>query len=472
MSQRRAGSGRGADGSDRPLARSVSNGSIAPLYKRLPRGPHRLAPSEVARHQRMRMHGAMVEAVAANGYAGTSVKQIIGLAGVSRRSFYEQFANKQECFLATFDLIAARGARRVNSAYLAASGEPAERLHASLDACTESVCANTKTAVLAIVEAQTAGAMGLVHLRRASITFERMLCESFARAHADDRLPAPVARAIVGGMHGAISMRLSAGRAREVPELSEDLLDWTLLQRAPGVGRISTVPRTRGPAGSVAAGSLSTNGLLNSTPVAGEELRERLQRSVVELAASEGYEQLSPPQIAEREGVSVEAFYELFGSKEECFLAAFDRLGAELLDLVAEQDMLRTEWLRAMPQALRALLGALAEHPVHAQTIACVAPGAGPNAFARSVGLSRDLAGLLTRDAPYAPSNALITDCVAGAIWHTVRCQVASRQIHLLPALVDALAYVVLAAFAGAETAAEVVIEWRAQMEARGPASI
>ena len=56
----------------------------------------------------------MVEAVAADGYEATSVKQLIGLAGVSRRSFYEQFANKQECFLATFDLLAQRGSSRTS----------------------------------------------------------------------------------------------------------------------------------------------------------------------------------------------------------------------------------------------------------------------------------------------------------------------------------------------------------------------
>ena len=65
------------------------------------------------RNQRTRMHGAMIEAVAINGYERTSVKQVVGLAGVSRRSFYEQFANKQECFLATYDVIATRGAGRV-----------------------------------------------------------------------------------------------------------------------------------------------------------------------------------------------------------------------------------------------------------------------------------------------------------------------------------------------------------------------
>src|SRR5690242_16547313 len=73
----------------------------APLYKRLPRGPHRLGRRAVAQHQRLRIHGAMVQAVASGGYEALSVRQVIALAGVSRRSFYEQFASKQDCFLAT-----------------------------------------------------------------------------------------------------------------------------------------------------------------------------------------------------------------------------------------------------------------------------------------------------------------------------------------------------------------------------------
>ena len=77
MSQRRGGgSGTASTG--------PGTAPTGPLYQRLPRGPHKLGPTQVARHQRLRMHGAMVEAVAANGYAQTSVKQIIALAGVSR----------------------------------------------------------------------------------------------------------------------------------------------------------------------------------------------------------------------------------------------------------------------------------------------------------------------------------------------------------------------------------------------------
>ena len=107
-------------------------GRIAPLYKRLPHGPHRLPRAAVIRHQRARIHGAMVEAVAQSGYWGASVKQVIGLAGVSRRSFYEQFANKQECFLATFDLLAGRALRQTVEAYRAVDGGVEERLERDL----------------------------------------------------------------------------------------------------------------------------------------------------------------------------------------------------------------------------------------------------------------------------------------------------------------------------------------------------
>jgi hypothetical protein len=53
----------------------------------------------------------------------------------------------------------------------------------------------------------------------------------------------------------------------------------------------------------------------------------------------------------------------------------------------------------------------------------------------------------------------LTVDGVAGAIWHTVRWQVAGERIQLLPALSDYLAYVVLAPFIGADAAVEAVSE-------------
>src|ERR1700684_2890284 len=120
---------------------SAATPSLAPLYQRLPHGPHRLGSEAVARNQRRRMHGAMIEAVAVSGYERTSVKQGVELAGVSGRSFYEQVENKQECFRATLDVMAARGAGGVSAAYRAADGDVQARLHAAFDELGQAISA-------------------------------------------------------------------------------------------------------------------------------------------------------------------------------------------------------------------------------------------------------------------------------------------------------------------------------------------
>ncbi|MCL2585394.1 MAG: TetR/AcrR family transcriptional regulator, partial [Streptosporangiales bacterium] len=76
--------------------------SPAPPRKQLPRGKHALAPDEVRKIHRRRLCLALTEAMAANGYAATSVADVLQHAGVSRRSFYELFDGKLDCFLAAF----------------------------------------------------------------------------------------------------------------------------------------------------------------------------------------------------------------------------------------------------------------------------------------------------------------------------------------------------------------------------------
>ena len=83
-------------------------GDVKPLgaeaqMRRLPRGPHQLAREEVLASQRARMLEAMAHAVAAKGYAATTVADVVGGAGVSRKTFYEHFQDKEDCFLAAFD---------------------------------------------------------------------------------------------------------------------------------------------------------------------------------------------------------------------------------------------------------------------------------------------------------------------------------------------------------------------------------
>jgi hypothetical protein len=72
---------------------------------------------------------------------------------------------------------------------------------------------------------------------------------------------------------------------------------------------------------------------------------------------------------------------------------------------------------------------------------------------------------LLTEGAPEVVNDKFAVDAVAGAIWHTVRGQVAGEQVQRLPALSDYLAYVVLAPFIGTESAAGIVTEEQPKLE-------
>src|SRR5436190_446605 len=68
--------------------------------RQLPRGRHRLTREEVTASQRGRMLEAMALAVRDKGYTGTAVADVVAGAGVSRETFYQHFADKEDCFLA------------------------------------------------------------------------------------------------------------------------------------------------------------------------------------------------------------------------------------------------------------------------------------------------------------------------------------------------------------------------------------
>jgi AcrR family transcriptional regulator len=75
-----------------------------PIPRSLPRGRHAAARGVVLASQRGRLVEAMAGCVARRGYADTTVSEVIARAGVSRKTFYEHFPDKQSCFLAAWDL--------------------------------------------------------------------------------------------------------------------------------------------------------------------------------------------------------------------------------------------------------------------------------------------------------------------------------------------------------------------------------
>lgn len=98
--------------------------SAEPIRRRLPRGASSLPQELIVEIQRQRLLEAMTLEVAERGYPATSVADIIGRAGVSRKTFYELFSDKESCYLTGFAEIALR---HVSAVRAAVRGEPEVR---------------------------------------------------------------------------------------------------------------------------------------------------------------------------------------------------------------------------------------------------------------------------------------------------------------------------------------------------------
>ncbi|HEY1833044.1 MAG TPA: TetR/AcrR family transcriptional regulator [Solirubrobacteraceae bacterium] len=406
----------------------------------------------------MRIHGAMIEAVARSDYRGVSVKQVIALAGVSRRSFYEQFENKQDCFLATFDLIAQREVERIRESYRVTRGGIDERLLAVFGSFVDAASAEPNAPALVMVDAQTAGVAGTLRLRRATGACEEMLSLSFAHSSSATALPAPIVRAITGGLHGAVATRLRRGlTAGDTGRMAEEMLTWTLASRAVDGELLARhlLDGMRRRSREIAfAERKRARGQGPPQAHAEKDERVRLMRSVLRLVSGSGYDELTAPQIADEARLSIDVFFEHFADRDECFLAALQLIGDELLSAVADPSLRSGEWPLAVRRSLSELLGLIGGRPRYARALIHDSCSARPDTFEWSLTLAQSLAEALVAGAPEPPAP-LIVEAIAGAIWHTIRCQVAGGRIALLPAVSDYLSYVVLGACIGAPAAAE-----------------
>ena len=110
--------------------------SLARGGRQLKRGRHGLSPEFVARAQRDRMIDAMAHAVADKGYGPVSVADVLTLAGVSRRTFYETFRDKHHCFVASYEVVAGRMLREVGEGYASETAWP-RRIAASVESLVD-----------------------------------------------------------------------------------------------------------------------------------------------------------------------------------------------------------------------------------------------------------------------------------------------------------------------------------------------
>lgn len=111
--------------------------------------------------------------------------------------------------------------------------------------------------------------------------------------------------------------------------------------------------------------------------------RERLFAATVELVAKRGYRDTSVERIVEAAGVDMAAFHELYEDKEDCFLAAFDRIVTESTETVAAAVVETDGWAEEMATALACLLDLVVADPQRARVALVEVQAAGPGAYSR-----------------------------------------------------------------------------------------
>jgi AcrR family transcriptional regulator len=204
------------------------DGSNASRPTPLPAGRHGLSRRFVKRNQRERILDATIDATAELGYHAMNVEDIVSRAGVSRRTFYEQFANKHDAFHAAFDDAAGQLFHAVQKAFERETTFES-RLIEGLRTLLNRLAAVPNGAIVCIVEANSAGPEAVARRTGVMAAFAAVIEEHARDLPGAGRLPSLTAETIVGGIYETVFRRIADGRVAELPGLLPDLIEAALL---------------------------------------------------------------------------------------------------------------------------------------------------------------------------------------------------------------------------------------------------
>jgi len=157
--------------------------------------------------QRARIVAAMVEECAGRGAGNVTVAHVVARAGVSRRTFYEIFEDREDCFLGAFDEGVARLSRDVLASY-DPDAKWVARIRAALTAMLSFLDAEPDIGQLLIVGSLGAGRRALEHRQRGIVQMIALVEEGANEGKAGTELPLLTAEGIVGGVLSLLHARL------------------------------------------------------------------------------------------------------------------------------------------------------------------------------------------------------------------------------------------------------------------------
>src|SRR5580704_15754430 len=180
--------------------------------------------------QRERLLAGMLTSANRGGYAGANVSEVIAQAGVSRPTFYDYFADRDECFVASIEGVQAQ---LLDEVRVAVEGRaPAEALEATIEALAEFATVEPAKARFLTKEA-LAGPDAALDARDRGITAMAQLIErAFAAVESEQPIPDLPLAIVLGAAQRVLASRLRRGE-RAMGVVREELLQWTRAYERP-----------------------------------------------------------------------------------------------------------------------------------------------------------------------------------------------------------------------------------------------
>lgn len=190
-------------------------------------GQHALPREFIAQHQRARIVAALAEESVEKGYRAVTVADVVRRAGIARNTFYENFASKEDCFLAAYEFAVEEAMRRVVEAGSEPESWPA-RVNAGLAAFLRYVASEPALAHTCVVEALSAGPAAVERRERSIQEFVPLFRMGRKVSPQGEKLPPTLEEQIVGGLFWILYQRIVSGKVEEIEALRPELAEFAL----------------------------------------------------------------------------------------------------------------------------------------------------------------------------------------------------------------------------------------------------
>lgn len=406
----------------------------------------------------------MIRCVDERGFVATTIADVVERAGVSRRTFYEHFENKEQCLLETYDTIFAELEASIGE--VTQRGQPwLDLVEAVLEAIFAVTVRRPDAARLVCVELPAAGTLGIERWAQGGATLAQLIAGG---------VPDPIARAIVGALRNILFARVRKRRSRrtlraQLAKVLPELMSWIgSYYPSPPIPSIPAEMAPSPPRGGRAPGtlSLSPSWSQRGLPPGEHNLprgfvahhqRERIFDAIARRTAAAGYSELGLEDIVADACVSLQTFYQHFENKEEAFLATYEVGHAKAVAAVRRALDLRLVWTANVKLGVAALLDFLAGEPAFAR-LACVdIVIAYPHVAERLDEANWSFAELLDlrpdASVPSRMPSTLIGEAIVGGIFELLHDYILNGRTARLPELTEHATYIALAPLIGAKAA-------------------